>query len=197
MRLVFGGGLPTLAMMDKLLFRRLFDRSQTPARETAETQADRGDADAQFHLGLKCANGEGEAKDYAQAAQWYSKAADQNHPLAQFNLGIMYAKGQGVHQSEAEAGIWFGKAAQQGDAGAQHSLGMGHYRASLQGLPRDLPESRIEACKWFILAAAQGYRDSDAARATVALNMTQEDITEATRRVVTFMPSIGGTPASQ
>ena len=53
-------------------------------------------------LGVKFAR-EGAAQDYAQAAQWYLKAADQSHSLAQFNLGIMYAAGQGVPRDEAKS----------------------------------------------------------------------------------------------
>ena len=183
--------------MDQPFHWRLFNHSQTPASETAETHAQRGSADAQFQLGLKFASGEGPLQDYGQAAKWYRKAAEQNHVLAQFNLGIMYASGQGVCRSDSEAEMWFGKAAQQGDAGAQHHLGMGCYQASIRGLPQHMLESRIEACKWFILAAAQGYRGSDIARDAVGLKMTREDVAEASRRVRTFMISIHGNPASQ
>jgi TPR repeat protein len=182
--------------MDQPFFRRLFSRSPVPTSEGTETRAERGSAEAQFRLGLNYANGDRSAQNYGQAAKWYLKAAEQNHALAQFNLGTMYASGQGVHQDESEAEIWFGKAAQQGDAAAQHCLGMGRYRASIR-LPENMRESRIEACKWFILAAAQGYRGSDAARDTLVLKMTHEDVAEATQRVVSFTHSIRSDPASQ
>ena len=52
--------------------------------------------EAQFNLGLKFANAKGAARDYAQAALWYRKAAEQGHTLAQLNLGVMYAEGQGM-----------------------------------------------------------------------------------------------------
>jgi len=181
--------------MDKPLFRRWFNRSQVSA-DTIEVQAERGNADAQFYLGLQYANPGGAAQDYAQAAQWYSRAAGQNHALAQFNLGMMYASGQGVRRNDTEAEMWFGKAAELGDAGAQYNLGLGHYRASIQGLPQNMPESRIEAYKWFFLAAAQGYRSSDSARATVALKMTRQDVVEATQRVDAFITSNHRTPAT-
>ena len=179
--------------MDQPFFRRLFSRSPKPlsmgAINAQETQAESGSAETQFHLGVKYANGEGQAQDYEQAAKWYLKAANQEHALAQFNLGIMYATGQGVSKSPTEADVWFGKAAQQGDAGAQHRLGMSRYRASISGPATGMPEARIEAYTWFLLAAAQGYGESDVASATVALNMTHDDVTEATRRVARFAPS--------
>jgi uncharacterized protein len=178
--------------MAQPLFRRLFNQPPTPPLETTETQAERGSAEAQFQLGLKCANGKGRAQDYGQAAKWYLKAAGQNHSLAQFNLGIMYASGQGVSRNDTEAEAWFGRSAQQGDAGAQHHLGLSHYRASIQGLPQNMPESRIEAYKWLGLAAAQGYRGSDAVRNTLALKMSYADVAEATQRADRFTLAHGG-----
>jgi hypothetical protein len=174
--------------MDKPFFRRWFGRPQAPAAETAEARAGHGDAEAQFNLGVKFA-GEGATQDYAQAAQWYLKAADQRHSLAQFNLAIMYAAGQGVPRDEAKSRVWMQKAAEQGDAGAQYNIGMKHHRASLDGLPEAAPESRIQAYKWLQLAAAQGYRGSEAAWAFVALTMTREDVADGTRRIAAFVPA--------
>jgi uncharacterized protein len=176
-------------MMDKSWYRRLFSPAHQPDLQTTEAKADAGDVDAQFRLGLKYANHEG-TPDYAQAGQWYLKAADQNHALAQFNLGMMYAHGQGVKRDDARSVMWFRKAAQQGDAGAQYNLGMSHYRASVWGLPQDAPESRIEAYKWFHLAAEQGYHGSAEARVSVNLTMTREDVVEGNRRVAASLAAI-------
>jgi hypothetical protein len=181
--LVFSGQASMVVNMDKPWHRDLFARRQLPEQTTPQTSADAGDMDAQFQIGLQYASGVVGAPDYAQAAQWYFKAAEQNHALAQFNLGIMYAHGQGVAQNDAEAGSWFRKAAQQGDAGAQHNLGMSLYRASIRDASEDAMRARIESYKWFSLAAAQGYRGSESARQTVALKMTHEDVVEAARRV--------------
>jgi TPR repeat protein len=176
-------------------FRRLFSRPQQPAvetTETTETKAGHGDADAQFSLGVRFA-GEGAAQDYAQAAQWYRKAAEQSHALAQFNLAIMYSAGQGMPRDEVKSMGWMQKAADRGDAGAQYHLGMKHQRASLDGLPEAAPESRIQAYKWLQLAAAQGYRGSEAAWTFVALTMTRADVADGTRRIAAFVP----VPANQ
>jgi TPR repeat protein len=178
--------------MDKLFFRRMFSRPQKLAVETTETRAGLGDAEAQFHLGVKFA-GEGATQDYAQAAHWYRMAADQSHSLAQFNLAVMYAAGQGVPRDEAQSRLWMQKAADRGDAGAQYNMGMRHHRASLDGRPEAAPECRILAYKWLQLAAAQGYRGSEEARSFVALNMTREDVADASRRIAAFVPA----PANQ
>ena len=179
--------------MDKLFFRRWFSSPQKLAVENTETRAGHGDAEAQFSLGVKFAR-DGASQDYAQAAQWYLKAADQSHSLAQFNLGIMYASGQGVPRDEAKSRVWMQKAADLGDAGAQYNIGMRYHRASLDGLPEAAPESRIQAYKWLQLAAAQGYRGSEAAWAFVALTMTREDVADGGRRVAAFVPAHANQP---
>lgn len=184
--------------MDTPFFRRWFSRPEKPAgetTETTETRAGHGDAEAQFSLGLRFA-GEGVTQDYAQAVQWYQKAADQSHSLAQFNLGIMYAAGQGVPRDEAKSMGWMQKAADQGDAGAQYHIGMKHHRVSLDGLPEAASESRIQAYKWLQLAAAQGYRSSEAAWAFVALGMTREDVADGGRRIAAFVPAQAHQPVA-
>jgi TPR repeat protein len=176
-----------IVSMDRSFYRKLFSRPQKSDPEVTPSGADYGDAEVQFGMGLKFANGKGVARDYAQAAEWYHKAADQSHSLAQFNLGMMYAHGQGVTRDAAQSVMWFGRAAQQGDAGAQFNLGESCHRASLQGERKDAPESRIEAYKWYRLAAAQGYEDSETAYTTLTLNMTREDVAAGNRRVAEFV----------
>ena len=51
--------------------------------------------------------GQGVVQDYAQAAEWYRKAAEQGTARAQNNIGNMYDKGQGVAQDDAQAAEWF------------------------------------------------------------------------------------------
>jgi hypothetical protein len=157
-----------------------------PAPESIETQAEHGSADAQFSLGLKFANAKGPARDYAQAARWYLQAAEQSHALAQLNLGIMYAEGQGVPSDKAQSMVWFDRAAHLGDPAAQYRLGIIHHRASLDHSPVNASESRIEAYKWLQLSDDQGYRDSDMARGLVNLQMTNEEVADANRRVSDF-----------
>jgi TPR repeat protein len=193
--LAFGFGRSSVVSMDTPFFRRWFSRPEKPAGETIETRAGHGDAEAQFSLGLRFA-GEGVTQDYAQAAQWYQKAADQSHSLAQFNLGIMYAAGQGVPCDEAKSMGWMQKAADQGDAGAQYHIGMKHHRVSLDELPEAASESRIQAYKWLQLAAAQGYRSSEAAWAFVALGMTREDVADGGRRIAAFVPAQANQPVA-
>jgi TPR repeat protein len=179
----------TVEIMDTSWFRNFFNRSQSAALENTQIKADQGDADAQFSLGLKFASGGDLTLDYPKAAHWYLKAANQNHPLAQFNLGLMFAGGQGVDQDEAKSVMWMRMAAQQGDAGAQYHLGMRHRRASFVGLPKDALESNLEAYKWFHLAAAQGYKESEAARDDIAIGLTLAQVVEGNQRADTCIQS--------
>lgn len=183
-------GYPTVLIVEKPWYRKLFDRSREPTLESTQSRADHGDAGAQFCLGLKYAAGEGEALDNVQAAHWYQKAAEQSHALAQFNLGMMYAHGQGMPRDDAKATVWFKKAADQGDAGAQYNLGMRYHRASGAAVSSEALESKLEAFKWFHLAAAQGYKGSDAACERVTLSMSREELADGARRAADFVATM-------
>ena len=56
----------------------------------------------------------------------------------------------------------------------------------MDGPPADAAESRIEAYKWFQLAAAQGYKNSEGAYVTLTFKMTCADVAEAIARVARF-----------
>ena len=78
---------------------------------TVKAKAEKGDATAQFNLGLMYMNDLGVEKDYAEAAKWYRKSAEQGNANAQNILGIMYEKGNGVEKDYVEALKWYNKAA--------------------------------------------------------------------------------------
>jgi TPR repeat protein len=175
-----------IVTMDKSLHYGMYTPPQKPAVTAVPPNADYEDAEVQFKLGLKFASGQGAAPDYVQAVAWYRKAAEQNHFLAQFNLGMMYAYGQGVARDTVQSRMWLDKAAQQGDAGAQFHLGDNCHRASFTQIPAEASESRIEAYKWYRLAAAQGYQGSEMAHASLTLNMTRADVAVGNQRVAAF-----------
>ena len=66
----------------------------------------------QYQLALRYANGDGVARDYAEAVTWYRRAAEQGVAFAQFNLGVRYANGQGIERDLLQAYRWFSVAAQ-------------------------------------------------------------------------------------
>jgi TPR repeat protein len=75
-------------------------------REELRARAERGDAAAQYNLGVCYDDGEGVAQDHREAANWYRKSALQGYAEAQFTLGFCYQKGEGVMQDCAEAMNW-------------------------------------------------------------------------------------------
>ena len=172
--------------MERRFYRSWFRRSEDLALEATGAKAEGGDAEAQFSLGLRLAQ-DGDAQNCVQAAHWYLKAADQNHARAQFNLGVMYATGQGVPHDDVLSLMWIGKAAHLGDPGAQYALGMRQWRISLDAGPENARESRIEAHKWFRLAAGKGHVGSEVNRDSLALRMTPEDVAEGGRRAAAFV----------
>ena len=146
------------------------------------------DAETQFALGISFAAAP-EPHQYPQAMEWYQKAADQNHRLAQFNLGQMFALGHGVPKSDSMAVMWIRRAANGGDAGAQYNLGERYTRASARGSEMDVVESRIEAYKWFTLAAVDLYRDAQERSDLATMQMSKDEVTEGIRRVKGFVVS--------
>ena len=83
--------------------------SAVTAADFAATKkdAESGDAEAQYNLGLMYDNGEGVPQDNAEAVKWYRLAADQGKALGQLNLGVMYYNGEGVPKDLVEAYAWF------------------------------------------------------------------------------------------
>lgn len=77
--------------------------------------ADQGDASAQDTLGDMFANGEGVAKDSAEALHWYLLSAAKHDAPAQYRLGQMYENGEGVTQDKIEALHWYRLAAVEAD----------------------------------------------------------------------------------
>jgi TPR repeat protein len=129
---------------------------QNWSNESAEVarlraRAERGEAEAQYKLGLALVRSMNVKMDLAQGVAWIQKAAVQEYPDAQYELGQMYQRGQGVPRDQAQAHAWYVKAAQQGHAGAQNDAGVDYYRG--WGVPRD----DAQALAWFQKAVEQGY----------------------------------------
>jgi len=120
------------------------------AEATIVERAQKGEASAQFDLGVMYANGIDVPKDNSEAMKWYRKAAEQGFALAQACLGLMYGNGDGVAKDSTEAVKWYRKAAEQGFAVAQFGLGFAY--ANGDGVAKD----SIEAAKWYRKAAEQG-----------------------------------------
>lgn len=101
--------------------------------------AHRGDAEAQYNLGLIYGSGNGITPNLTEAARWYQRAAEQGHHQAQAMLGVLYNSGQGVIQSHEQALKWWRLAAEQGNADARFNLGMAYWKG--EGVTQDFDKA--------------------------------------------------------
>ena len=133
-----------------------FDPTVIAARDFAQvrTQAEKGDAAAQFALGNRYDWGQGTPNDPAQAMKWYRKAADQGYAPAEFFLGLSLGMGKDGPVDRSGSIKWIFKAAEQDYAPAEFYL----WTAYLFGfdVPYDLPKAVL----WLRAAAEHGYSNS-------------------------------------
>lgn len=122
--------------------------------------ADRGDADAQFELGLRMLTGEGLKKNLEEGVKSVEKAAKQKHLRAQHVLGTLYEDGVGVKKDLAKAAEWYRSSAELGFALSQHSLAAMYEEG--KGVKKDV----VKAAEWFKKAADQGNPPSQTAYAS-------------------------------
>ncbi len=87
-----------------------------------EAEAQKGNPDAEFSLGVCYDFGNGVPKDMAKAVLWYQKAAGAGVKEAQNNLGSCYEHGEGVPKDYHQAYFWFQKAAAQGNQKAKENM---------------------------------------------------------------------------
>ena len=171
--------------------------------------ANKGNAEAQFDLGVMYAEGHGVPQDYAEALKLFRLAADQGDAEAQYNIAVMYRDGNGVLRDFAAALKGFRLAADQGLATAQTNLGVmyekgkeyrkttlrlwrWHRLAANQGLAvaqhnlglmyaagRGVSKDIVGAYMWFSLSASQGEQNAVRDRDKAAGLMTPAQIAEA------------------
>lgn len=135
--------LSLLALWPLVESERLASRGEKAAKrddfataiEAWRPLAERGDADAQFRLGVLHERGLGTREDPFAAAKWYRRAAEQGFHAAQVNLGLMLVQGRGVAVDEVAAAAWFDKAA---SANVPEGLAnLGHLHRVGRGVERD------------------------------------------------------------
>lgn len=119
--------------------------------------AEKGEAQAQYELGMLYMTGGGGTKDEVEAQRWLRKAADQGDARAQFQIGNMYWRAWGgLPRNDKEAAVWFRKAAEQGNADGQWQLGE-LYEYGRGGIRQNM----AQAVSWYQKAAAQGQAQAE------------------------------------
>lgn len=116
--------------------------------------ASAGNADAEFEVATRYAEGSSVPANLAKAAVWYGKAAEGGNAIAQYRLASLYERGQGVAKDLVNAVNWYQRAADQGNVNAMHNL------AVLLSEGADSGPDHAKALQWFLAAANYGVRDS-------------------------------------
>ena len=150
------------------------------------TDAEQGDADAQYSLGIKYWGlyDSTPVEDQREAVRWFRRAAEQGHVRAQkhlvdalYTLGSAYEFGFRVEKDEREAVRWYQMAAEQGHAEAQYSLGDAYKYG------RGVEKDQREAVRWYRMAAEQGHTNAQFNLGLAYWNgeSVDEDMPEAVR----------------
>lgn len=113
-------------------------RGEFSAALTAfRTLAEEGNPAAQYNLAQMYRQGQGVARDYAQAARWYRLAASQGDAPSQYNLGVMYFNAQGVPSNLVFSHMWLTLSATAGVENATRNRAM----LSRQMTPEQIAEA--------------------------------------------------------
>ena len=141
-----------LAFSCLLIFSMPANANEADTFNAMVALANKGDAEAQYHVGMMHNNGIGTQKDPRQAFEWFQKSTASNDPLGAYKLGCYYA-GQfaGVVTSDPNEALKYKLiSAKAGYALAQHDVAVLYHR---QG-------NSEEALKWWKMAADQGFPDA-------------------------------------
>ena len=117
------------------------------AAEWYEIAAEKGNAEAQDHLGALYRDGAGVPRDAKKAVALFTKAAEQGLSCAMWRVGYCYQYGSGVEEDSEMAVSWSRKSAEDGDPNAQLRLGRCYYYG--EGVTRDVHT----AVEWWLKAA--------------------------------------------
>lgn len=111
-------------------------------------------ADAMRNIGNLYYFGQGVEQDYAQAKEWWEKAAELGDAAAMSNVGVLYEYGEGVEYDYTQAVEWYEKGAELGNDTAMRGIGLMY--ATGKGVKQDY----ARAIEWWEEAAALGNIDA-------------------------------------
>ena len=120
--------------------------------KTLLSEAESGQAEAQYWLALVYEEGRLVSKDSARFASWLMKSAEEGYAPAQRLIGMMY-----MHREPAKAEMWLRRAAEQGDSEAQFWLGVAYERGWFGATDLQC------ALEWLRESATQGHPDAQVA----------------------------------
>ena len=141
-----------LAFSCLLIFSMPANANEADTFNAMVALANKGDAEAQYHVGMMYNNGIGTQKDPRQAFEWFQKSAASNDPLGAYKLGCYYdGQGAGIVAADSNEALKYKLvSAKAGYALAQHDVAILYDR---QG-------NSEEALKWWKMAGDQGFPDA-------------------------------------
>jgi hypothetical protein len=157
---------------------------------TLQSQAQSGNAEAQYWLAVIYDEGKLVPHDRAQAEAWWLKSAEGGYSRAQFIVGTSYLSPDS-DRDPATAEMWMLRAAQQSDAEAQFWLGAGYEQGWF-----GTPDFR-NALLWLRKAADQGHPDAQEGLGQMyhdgeGLKQDDKQAAKWFRKAAEHVPDLGG-----
>ena len=149
---------------------------------------------AQSETARRYSLGLGTGKDDAKSLDWTRIAAERGDAQAQYVMGARTIDGVGVKRNMREATVWLGRSAEQGFADAQVVLADLLVRAAESSKADVAAAYRVEAAKWYVLAAMQGRKEVEEKLRLNKLRMSDQELAEAERRTRAWRPVLAVPP---
>ncbi len=152
-------------------------------------RARKGDAKAQYQLGVIYEKGEDQEQNFYKAVRWHRKAAKQGHAKAQAHLGELLAIGQGVGEVNYKEAIkWMQMAADQGQGMAQIFLATIYS----EGAGISIPKNYVKGYMWLNIADASGENVNNRDITNLKKKMTAAQIAESERNIKSWLANHRG-----
>lgn len=146
-----GGNINTPKLVE--IRRGKVTSAETPSLRGIEALVDsatNGDAEAQFELALKYANGDGLPVNEELYAHWAKSAAENGLAIAQFETAMIILNNKNAEPDYQNVVGWLRKAAEQGHSIAENNLGVAYFDGT--GVKQDYKR----AVFWYEKSAMQG-----------------------------------------
>ena len=137
------------------------DHRLTAVDPEIRQKAEAGDREAQNEMGLAAQ----EDRNYAEAAQWFTRSAERGFSKAQASLGFFYGLGLGVEKDLGKSAHWYSLAAAQGDTDGEFGIGICYLHG--YGVPQNFDEANV----WFTRALNHG---ADEGRSANGIGLSYE-----------------------
>lgn len=152
-----------------------------------QDKAERGDADAQYSLGIKYFSGDGVPQNFDTAEKWFRKARGNGKLGASSYLARLYVGGNSADQKVAFK--LFEEAANAGDTGSQFQLGHMYWHG------KGAPQSDVEAYFWMYLSSIaqknrQVSQQKQDIRNVVRAKLSPEEVQSIQKRAAEWRPTL-------